>query len=78
MKEITASEFATEYPHHKAGGPAFPFVSGDMTMYGMSIRDYFAGIAMQALIEKYDCEPKGETAMEAYEYADAMLAERDK
>jgi hypothetical protein len=42
----------------------------------MTLRDYFAAQAMQALIQKYDCETCVFTAMEAYEYADAMLKKR--
>lgn len=55
---------------------------------GMSLRDYFASKAMQALItsglktdniEKYKTETIGIiTAKWSYEYADAMLAEREK
>ena len=65
------------------GGPAFP--TGNQSAYnhhrGMSIRDHFAGMAMQALFDSDAGHDKGEIAMiaqEAYEMADAMLAERDK
>ena len=43
---------------------------------GMTLRDYFAAKAMQALIEKYDESPV-EISLEAYEFADAMLKQRE-
>ena len=68
------------------GGPAFPTKrrvqrAGYLTdeyepMGGMTLRDYFAAKAMQALIEKYDESPV-EISLEAYEIADAMLKERE-
>ena len=52
---------------------------------GMSLRDYFAAQAMQGLIESLhmydDPDSKGMVniiAEKAYEYADVMLAARDK
>ena len=50
-------------------------------MPGMSLRDYFAAKAMQAMISNsamYDSLPTNKTcmAMEAYEVADAMLEAR--
>lgn len=55
----------------KTGG----FVQGNMTL-----RDHFAGLAMQALIwnPDVDLETKGDVAEVAYAYADAMLEERIK
>ena len=81
----------------KDGGPAFPtspmlddsvppviLKSGA----GMSLRDYFAAAALQAIISKFppiasaqiaDAEFDAKlTAKGAYIYADAMLAERAK
>ena len=68
------------------GGPAFPteveYNREDMTnLYheeGMSLRDYFAGQAMQSII-KYGSaySEKNIIARYAYEYADAMLEARD-
>ena len=67
------------------GGPAFPLVFDDDTkatreiFSGMSLRDWFAGMAMQALIlaaktsQDVDLLSKG-----AYQMADAMLKERSK
>lgn len=52
---------------------------------GLTVRDYFAALAMQALIVKspFLAEPQtfevyGKTAIGAYDYADAMLVERAK
>ena len=41
-----------------------------------SLRDHFAGLAMQGIIAHYGCSFLNIGA--AYEYADAMLAEREK
>lgn len=76
------------------GGPAFPGVcvltdgvwDGPGTKPGMSLRDYFAGLAMQAIIAKFPPQTCNTgldeldlmMARGAYEYADAMLAERAK
>lgn len=68
------------------GGPAFPFISGvddDETHYsGMSLRDWFAGMALQGHLASYagpECtSPKPErAAQECYAYADAMLKARN-
>jgi hypothetical protein len=58
----------------KTGGPAFPLFAA--TGYtGMTLRDYFAAKAMQALAQKgnyFDA-----TAKQAYMIADAMLKARE-
>jgi hypothetical protein len=56
--------------------PAFPTGTG-ITPYksGMTLRDYFAAKAMQALIEKYS--HNGDVARNAYNIADAMLKARE-
>lgn len=75
------------------GGPAFPQMklAGDYVMEGLSVRDYFAAKAMQAMLsnpnvivasaqrgwELSNCNMHG-IALEAYTQADAMLAERSK
>lgn len=71
-------------------GPAFPFISGiddDETHYsGMSLRDWFAGMAMQGILANEKLTPvtgliiaeMSIRADAAYDYADAMLAERSK
>lgn len=62
---------------NNTGGPAFPAHHFDLAEgeHGMTLRDYFAAQAMQALIEKYDESPV-EISLEAYEIADAMLKMR--
>jgi hypothetical protein len=65
------------------GGPAFP-VPNDANVNeqeGMTLRDYFAAKAMQAIIT--GSLPHGtleyrDAATAGYRFADAMLAERDK
>ena len=63
---------------NNTGGPAFPAHHFDLAEgeHGMTLRDYFAAKAMQALIEKYDESPV-EISLEAYEIADAMLKQRE-
>lgn len=60
------------------GGAAFPRVGTVHTEFGMSLRDYFAAKAMQALLS---AEPKtldiGGLADAAYACADAMILARD-
>lgn len=76
------------------GGPAFPvlhtidgnWVKTPLPEYaGMTLRDYFAAKAMQALIAKGMEDPRHRNAAGvpviagfAYEYADAMLEARGK
>lgn len=71
----------------KTGGPAFPVTETDHdvqmapTELGMTLRDYFAAKAMQAMISQgHDAVGKiaDNIACNAYWYADAMLKERDK
>lgn len=70
-------------PPTSDGGPAFPFQSiGPEFMSGhcgMSLRDYFAG---QALVGLLTLSANGRSnvrlADEAYVYADAMLAARER
>ena len=66
---------------NNTGGPAFPQertlpCGSHEECEGMTLRDYFAAKAMQALIEKHDESPV-EISLEAYEIADAMLKERE-
>lgn len=44
---------------------------------GMTLRDWFAGMAMQALIGSDNGEPAASIANRAFFYSDAMLAERE-
>jgi hypothetical protein len=75
------------------GGPAFPFVShGGIHEHqwcsgGMSLRDYFAATALQGIIaaqanpqsnEYADDACKRTFPRHAYEFADAMLKQREK
>ena len=64
----------------KDGGPAFP-VYHTQLYAGMSLRDYFASLAMQGLIASND-ERTGDVIADipgyAYAIADAMLRERAK
>ena len=69
------------------GGPAFPRSSqgpmGDLDRSeGMTLRDYFAAQAMHGLVSSqrnhHFADAVEVTIREAYEYADAMIAERDK
>lgn len=73
------------------GGPAFPETCGDQIVPGMTLRDYFAVRAMQAIITKLPvvdregefgspiedkAQYNADIANSAYWIADAMLAER--
>ena len=72
----------------KDGGPAFPgFDPASETpkpLHGMSMRDWLAGQALAQLILAYTQvygSPKAapdKIATEAYRFADAMLAERER
>jgi hypothetical protein len=44
--------------------------------YGMTVRDYFAAKAMQALVARYGAEDLNRCAERAFEIADAMLQAR--
>lgn len=71
----------------RTGGPAFPghFPAhgpmDEVSHWGMSLRDWFAGMALQTLTPKWSPDtttiPSG-LALYAYEIADAMLKEREK
>lgn len=64
------------------GGPAFPVmdeVEEHGQHYGLTIRDYFAAKAMQASRSRNsDYRSWADLAADAYDLADAMLAERAK
>jgi len=61
------------------GGPAFPTDHNKNVAEGMTLRDYFAAKAMQALIQaQIVTRQQQQSAKIAYEWADAMLAERSK
>ena len=63
--------------------PAFPCHLDTPSEYdGMTLRDYFAAQAMQALLRQYPDHlmnsPASEVASDAYIMADAMLAAREE
>lgn len=66
------------------GGPAHPTYTGspDWHHQGMTLRDYFAGQALQgmmanqSLVDNFSSHPS--MAKEAFVLADAMLATREK
>jgi hypothetical protein len=74
------------------GGPAFPSTTRKVTdteesetfYKGMSLRDWFAGkalnglIAFPGMVEGGLTKSPGPVVRIAYEYADAMLKEREK
>lgn len=72
------------------GGPAFPFmydVENESNMVphtGMSLRDHFAGLAMQGLISATNAEGEWTSPADiqlgerAYRVADAMLKAREQ
>ena len=67
------------------GGSAFPFVMPDPSNYhtetGMTLRDWFAGMALQGIISSIYCTPQVsfmECAGRAYCTADAMIAARER
>jgi hypothetical protein len=58
------------------GGPAFPIPNVDHFSDGMTLRDHFAGLAMQQfcnIVDDYDS-----AAEWAYKQADAMLKAREQ
>ena len=68
MKNLTTEDTERTEVEKKDGGPAFPvvhaiasqpghFVTAPPAIHGMSLRDWFAGMAMAALIQKdTECE----------------------
>ena len=74
----------------KDGGPAFPAQHFDLAdgEHGMTLRDWYAGMAMQGLFAGLDrdaqrfmareAEPAAAMAKACYAMADAMLKERSK
>lgn len=69
--------------NRKDGGAAFPLENKYANHHdGMSLRDWFAGMALQGLISKYGCtlykDSEKKAARASYSFADAMLAEREK
>ena len=80
-----------DFPERTGGGPAFPLcrpnqyspqgevIQRGFTEGGMSLRDWFAGLAMQGMLADSRFEGLLDKTSEiAYDFADAMLKERDK
>jgi len=62
------------------GGAAFPSQEGTAYWHGMSLREWYAGQALVGIIPldgAADCTP-AEVAHDAFQYADAMIAEGEK
>lgn len=59
------------------GGPAFPVAFTTTPLTGMTLRDYFAALAMQSMLRE-GYQLMQHIAYDAYEMADQMLKERDK
>lgn len=68
-------------PDKRNNYPAFPEVCNGQISPGMSLRDWFAGMAMQGLIANCWADspetPYSQFAFSAYQMADCMLNERD-
>ncbi len=65
----------------KDGGPAYPVPNSanQNGQEGMSLRDHFAGLAMQGLLANEDARLMAfdECSRVAYEHADAMIRARE-
>jgi hypothetical protein len=59
------------------GGPAFPAPYSE-NPHGLSIRDYFAGMALQGLLVSGKTRDVTLLTSFSYDLADAMLAERKR
>jgi hypothetical protein len=64
------------------GGPAFPCASTNYRQIGMTLRDYFAGKALQGILSN-PClielhEDYRLAAKASHNFADAMLAARER
>lgn len=60
------------------GGPAYPVTLGGYT--GMTLRDYFAGLAMQGMLANKNNTARSsyDIAIWSYDQADRMLQERER
>ena len=60
--------------------PAFPAPAGvsHITEQGMTLRDYFAGLALSEIYQRVEAGGFERVAKLSYELADAMLKERNK
>jgi hypothetical protein len=66
----------------KDGGPAFPVTTAVFNdMKGMTLRDWFAGMAMQGFLASGKCTPDyvgKHLVADSYALARSMLAEKSK
>jgi hypothetical protein len=61
------------------GGPVYPQTSDvEIGGEGLSLRDYFAGLALQGILANGRAADAPLTAEVAYDFADAMIAERQQ
>ena len=62
------------------GGPAFPLTKiideEERFYHGLSMRDWFAGMALQGLTSRAEFSSMSALVDVTYNYADAMLARR--
>lgn len=62
----------------KENPPAFPMQTDLVVNYGMTLRDYFAGKAMQGILANKKTDANAESiATVSYLIADAMLKQRE-
>jgi hypothetical protein len=73
MDLISEGDMKNNAPEFLYGPGGFP-TGGD----GMSLRDWFAGMAMVGIIDASNVAFQAEVAGFAYRMADAMLAKRGK
>jgi hypothetical protein len=68
-----------EYGEVITGGPAYPAKSSNGIFLGMTLRDHFAGLAMQGLLSDSNIKARPlDFAIRAYAMADAMIEYRIK
>ena len=73
MREVMSENKTAKTPTD--GGAAFPLAHSYLIQSGMSLRDYLAAKAMQALVQGNYFDV---TAKQAYMMADAMLKARER
>lgn len=61
------------------GGPAYPShgTMGEVVQQGMSLRDHFAGLAMQAMIQERGFPLEDDEAKKCYAAAGTMLRAKE-
>lgn len=74
------NELCTSKINDNDGGPAFPYRPADVGCEGMTLRDWFAGMALQGRAHRFDHphQHRELLARDCYEIADAMLTERNR